>query len=221
MTHGAGDERPQEEAASGPDWDATSVIGAVGAAEVSPSELDTTRFPTANGSNGSNGYSPPAPAAPSAAFADATMRDMVTCPECGAVQQVQLNRRDSTDFCRACDFPLFWTPAQVLREREDANDGQSLRRLPGTVGRTTLASTPCPHCRELNTVTAEVCVRCGLSMRPVAPPPPPEPVYVPPPPPPVVEEPEPESRWWIWVLAATIVIVVAVVVALVLTDTIG
>src|SRR5262245_26909484 len=40
--------------------------------------------------------------------------DSVTCPECGTVGVVALTRRDATDFCRNCDYPLFWTPAQIL-----------------------------------------------------------------------------------------------------------
>lgn len=142
----------------------------------------------------------------------ATARDRVTCPECGAVQDVYLNRRDAGDFCHNCDFPLFWTPSEVVRDR-GAGDGESLRRLPGTVGRTTLASTPCPHCAELNLVSAEVCIRCGQPMHPVAEaPPPPAPVYIPPPPPVVEPEPKRGVPWWVWAIGAAVVVGVVLLI---------
>lgn len=144
----------------------------------------------------------------------AAARDRVTCPECGAVQDVYLNRRDAVDFCHNCDFPLFWTPSDVVRDL-GAGDGDALRRLPGTVGRTTLASMACPNCAELNLVSAQVCVRCGQPMHPVVEaPPPPEPIYIPPPP---VVEPEPEHGvpWWVWVLVGGIIAAMIVVGVLV------
>ena len=167
-------------------------------------------------------YSPaPAESPASAAVAPpAPGRDRVTCPECGAVQEVYLNRRDAVDFCHSCDFPLFWTPSEVIRDR-GAGDGESLRRLPGTVGRNTLASTACPHCSELNLVSAQVCVRCGQPLHPVVEaPPPPEPVYVPPPPPIVEPEPERGVPWWVWALAGVLV-VAAVLLILFLTNVIN
>jgi Zn ribbon nucleic-acid-binding protein len=132
---------------------------------------------------------------------DVGTRELVTCPECGATQDVQLNRRDAVDFCRRCDFPLFWAPQRVTRDRDVGGEAESLRRLPGTVGRTMLASVRCPHCAEPNTVSAVVCVRCGLSMHPVAPPPPPV-VTAPPPPEPVIIEPERVTPWWVWLVIA-------------------
>ena len=91
--------------------------------------------------------------------------------------------------------PLGAEPHLHLRAAEDA-----LRRLPGTVGRATVASVACPHCAEPNTLSAQVCVRCGRSMHVVEEPPPPVPVYVPPPP--MEPEPEPERAvpWWVWLL---------------------
>lgn len=144
---------------------------------------------------------------------DSGPREQVTCPECGSVQDVHLNRRDAVDFCRRCDFPLFWTPSRVTRDRDLGSQSEALRRLPGTVGRNTLASVACPHCAELNVVSAQDCIRCGLTMHPVAPPPPPPPVMAPPPPPPVVVEPERGVPWWVWLLLAlgTVAIVVLVV----------
>ncbi len=146
--------------------------------------------------------------------------DRVTCPECGSVQEVHLSRRDSSDFCRRCDFPLFWTPSQVTRDRDGVGEGEALRRLPGTAGRIRLASVACPHCAELNTVSAEVCVRCGLSMHPIAYEEP-APVYIPPPPPepePVIEE--ERDLWWVWVVVA-MTLVAIVLIALILTHVIA
>jgi hypothetical protein len=140
--------------------------------------------------------------------------ETVTCPECGTAAVVTLNRRESRDFCRTCDYPLFWTPSAVLRDTSTLTADDSLRRLPGTVGRATVASLRCPHCSEPNTLTAVTCIRCGQPMHPVAEPPPPEPVYIAPPP---LPEPEPEPEhhvaWWVWALlalgaAATIVLIV-------------
>lgn len=127
--------------------------------------------------------------------------DLVTCPECGEMSLVETAQRRSTDFCRRCDFPLFWARTTVIVPSGEET-GASLRRLPGTVGRAATAAVPCPHCGEPNTPTAQTCIRCGLSMTVTMapPPPPPEPVYIVP-----VPEPEPEPErsgipWW-WILA--------------------
>ena len=93
--------------------------------------------------------------------------EFITCPECGTTASVTLNRRDSVDFCRTCDYPLFWTPSQIVRDPSDSSD-ESLRRLPGTVGRATVASLACPFCYEPNALSAQTCVRCGKPMHPVA-----------------------------------------------------
>ena len=149
------------------------------------------------------------------------MRERVTCPECGATQEISLNRRDAADFCHSCDYPLFWAPALALRDSDGLLDGEGLRRLPGTAGRSTLAFATCPHCAELNPIMREECVRCGQPMHPVAPPPPPPPpVYVPPPPPPVVVEPE-EAPWWAWALLGFTLVAIVVFIILLLTHTIG
>jgi hypothetical protein len=147
--------------------------------------------------------------------------EVLSCPECGAMQQVSLSRRDASDFCRSCDYPLFWTPARVQRDRDDAGSDLSLRRLPGTVGRATIASLRCPHCFEPNAVTAQTCVRCGLPMV-VAEQPPPPTVYVPPPPPPPVQlVPDKGVAWWVWALIGLAVTATVVLVALILTHAIG
>lgn len=139
----------------------------------------------------------------------------VQCPECGASGLVTPNRRDATDFCAQCDFPLFWTPAAVILDGGDGTADAALRRLPGTGGRLTVASTPCPTCAEANPVGAVTCLRCAGPM--VLPEPEPEPE--PEPAPVVVEplwEPEPEREpihWSLWlVAAATLIALVAIVV---------
>jgi hypothetical protein len=159
----------------------------------------------------------PAPAGPVVLPSSAS--ETITCPECGTVAQVALNRREAMDFCRTCDYPLFWTPSKVLRDPSDSTD-ESLRRLPGTVGRATIASVPCPFCAEPNALSAETCVRCLRPMHPVEAPPPPQ-VYVPPPVP--EPEPVPESKvaWWVWALLALGAAAVITLVVLIATHTIG
>ena len=147
-------------------------------------------------------------------------RESVTCPECGAPAVVTVNRRQAEDFCRHCDYPLFWTPSLVVLDAGGLGQ-DSLRRLPGTTGRAMTASVPCPHCAEPNPLSAVNCVRCGLSMHVQAPPPPPEPVYAPPPPPPAPAPPEKHVPWWVWLLVGLLVAAAITVGILVGTGTIG
>ncbi len=138
--------------------------------------------------------------------------EQVTCPECGTVSVVALTRRESTDFCPQCDYPLFWTPSKVVLDSASTS-AESLRRLPGTAGRVTVGSLPCPHCAEGNLITAEICVRCGGLMDP----PEPEPVVVAAPPPAPEPEPAPRTPLWVWVLGgATLLVLIALVSYLVL-----
>jgi hypothetical protein len=120
-----------------------------------------------------------------------------------------------------CDYPLFWTPSQALYDRGGTLSDESLRRLPGTVGRATVASLACPHCAEPNPVTGQLCVRCGLTLHPVAEPPPPLPVYIPPPPAPVYVEEKSRVAWWVWALMIVVFLTTVVLVVLVLTHKIG
>lgn len=155
----------------------------------------------------------PAPVVPMAT-------ERLTCPECGTVASVTLNRRDATDFCRSCDYPMFWTPARVYTDNMARAAQEALRRLPGTVGRATVASRTCPHCAEPNALSAQFCVRCGLDMDPVIAAPPPVPVleYIEPP-----AEPEPERGvpWWVWALLVIGLTAVVVLVVLKATNVIS
>lgn len=185
------------------------------------SPMDLSEPPARNGPDPEPAPAPIAP--PMAAAPPPAATETITCPECGTIATVTLNRRDSADFCRNCDYPLFWTPSRVLHDRSlDAGD-QALRRLPGTVGRATIASLACPHCAEPNAVSAVTCVRCLQPLHPVAAPPPAaEPiVYVPPPP--VYVEPEPEGGvpWWVWALIGVALAATIVLVVLIVTHTIG
>jgi hypothetical protein len=151
-----------------------------------------------------------------------TTTELITCPECGTVAMVTLNRRQSDDFCRNCDYPLFWVPSKIRLGLAGDGGDASLRRLPGTVGRATIASLACPHCSEPNSLTAELCVRCGLSLHPVEAPPPLPVVYVPPPPPPEPEPVEPDTgwAWWAWLLIClTGAAAIALVTYLILSNT--
>lgn len=146
--------------------------------------------------------------------------EVITCPECGTTAQVTLNRRESMDFCRTCDYPLFWTPAKVVRDGSDTAS-ESLRRLPGQAGKATVASLPCPFCYEPNALSAQTCLRCGRPMHPVAEVAPPPPVYVAPEPV-VAPPPAPQKvAWWVWALLALGAAAVIVLVVLIATHTIG
>lgn len=124
--------------------------------------------------------------------------ELVACPGCGRSSWIHTRRRSSEDFCPDCDYPLFWARGRVLRADGDS-DGASVRRLPGTAGRTTVATRPCPSCSELNPLGNITCLRCGSLMDPIvevaAPEPEPMPVAV------AVAEPEPSPGfpWW-WAL---------------------
>lgn len=155
----------------------------------------------------------PAPAAPAASGADRVSLDTV-CPSCGTTGAVDFARRDSGDFCRVCDFPLFWSRDRVLMPSADGPDESGLRRLPGTAGRAALASLLCPTCAEPNPATGVTCVRCGSPLHPVAAPEP-VPVVVAAPAP--VVEPEPDGRpWWPILLAGGLALVALTVVLVVL-----
>jgi hypothetical protein len=161
-----------------------------------------------------HGYQPPpATALPERGTAGAT--DVVTCPECGQLATVNMARRSAEDFCRNCDFPLFWAKGTVIAP-EGQETGASLRRLPGTVGRAATASLICPHCAEPNAPTAEICVRCALSLHPVdipEPAPEPEPIIVFEPDPEPEPEPPPGFDWW-WVVAGVMAILAVVLIIL-------
>ena len=140
----------------------------------------------------------------------------VTCPDCGTHSEIMSGRRDAGDFCRSCDFPLFWSGAAIAVRATDEESDDALRRLPGTSGKGASYSVPCPTCGELNLPTAWVCLRCAGSMTPPPPPVPapvPQPVPAPAPEPaaPIVEEP-PRFRWWLLVAAALALTTFTVVV---------
>ena len=115
----------------------------------------------------------------------------ITCPGCGTVSHFDQVRRNAQEFCRRCDFPLFWVRSGDAPEGEPREGDVGLRRLPGAGGRQVVASIGCPQCNEPNLHSANLCIRCGADLHP-PPMPPPAPVLAqeaPPPPPP---EPEPE-----------------------------
>jgi len=170
---------------------------------------------------------PAGPAEPAAVVEVITpaTSELLTCPECGTSATVTVNRRDAADFCRSCDYPLFWTPSRVIYDSVGRHSAdETLRRLPGTVGQVTVASLPCPHCAEPNALSAQVCVRCHRPMQLVEPdplPPPPEPVYAPPPLPAVYVEPERRTPWWVWALLAFGVAALITLIVLLVTHVIG
>lgn len=110
----------------------------------------------------------------------------ITCPGCGTISHFDQLRRSADEFCRRCDYPLFWVRSSDEPIPVGEGGDVGLRRLPGAGGHQAVATLGCPHCNEPNLHTAKVCIRCGGDMRP-APPPEPVPVVVPP-----LPEPEPE-----------------------------
>lgn len=142
--------------------------------------------------------------------ADPAVGEWVTCPECGERAVIDSAHRNAEDFCKRCDFPLFWARSAVI-PMSGEETGASLRRLPGTVGRAATAALICPHCGEPNSPVAQICIRCALNLHPEPEPEPvPEPVYVAPPPP----EPEPEKAfplWWVIIMCACLVIITVLV----------
>lgn len=153
-----------------------------------------------------------APAAPTATVEEGAVD--VTCPSCGTVAHIFASRRGSADFCRSCDYPLFWAVERVAPPASQVGDN-GLRRLPGTAGRAALASLQCPVCTEPNKPSAQLCVRCGAVLRPVA-----EPEMVEPEP---EAEPEPEvvvqkTPWWVWAIAASLVVATLTAIFVVIYD---
>ena len=134
----------------------------------------------------------------------------ITCPGCGTISHFEQMRREAEEFCRVCDYPLFWARSSGIGNGHvEEVTGESLRRLPGTAGRAAGASIDCPACTEPNPIANTICIRCGSDLRP----PPPEPVVELPPPPEPEPEPEPEParrNWW------PVVIIVAVVAVILL-----
>lgn len=133
------------------------------------------------------------------------------CPGCGTMSHFDELRRSSAEFCRKCDYPLFWArPVAVGAQGEESGSDTGHRRLPGTAGRVTVASQDCWSCREPNLLSAKVCVRCGVDLSG-----PPPAVVIPPPPVTrvveVVAPPPPKPSIWPW-----IVLIVLFVVGLVL-----
>lgn len=110
----------------------------------------------------------------------------IVCPECST--QTFIDDSDGfldgtpDEFCRNCDFPLFWAPKSAIRDEIEVtadvggdqrgihphgDPGQPpMRRLPGTEGLESSTGVPCPHCRELNDPDRVRCWRCGNLMVP-------------------------------------------------------
>ena len=138
----------------------------------------------------------------------------INCPGCGTVSHFDELRRSAGEFCRSCDYPLFWARSTLVTAGGGPADADTgLRRLPGTAGRTTVATVTCWACQEPNLLAATICVRCGsdLAGPPAPPPPPPEPE-------PVVEvvevAPEPTPIPWAWIVLAVLFLTGVVAVAL-------
>jgi hypothetical protein len=199
--------------------DDTQVISTVGAGPIIEDETpDAPRIAAPSTTIVLDSVTASGPGIGAAASTEPGAQELVTCPDCGTTAMITLNRREARDFCRNCDFPLFWTPSAIQREADGATAAETLRRLPGTGGRATVAAVPCPHCSEPNTVAAVVCARCGLPMVLPEPAPIPEPVaYAPPPAPVVLEEPAKGVPWWVWALIASGFVITVTLIILAVT----
>jgi Zn ribbon nucleic-acid-binding protein len=143
----------------------------------------------------------------------------LTCPGCGSVTEVESFAKSSEEFCRTCDYPLFWaTPPQEWVAANGDTAEVTLRRLPGAGGKQAIATAACPTCNELNAVDAEYCIRCGGPMvlvdEPEPEPEPEEEEPEPEPEPELIEEPEHDWRPWALLLILGLVAVVILVLLL-------
>lgn len=129
----------------------------------------------------------------------------ITCPECGLITTLPGIRRSADEFCRHCDYPLFWAPTALPVAAEAGSTEATLRRLPGVGGRRLIGTEVCHECGELNPMSETHCIRCGVDLHPAPPEPEPEPLPPPLPPPPEAPPPEPRSRWWLWLILVVVV----------------
>jgi len=126
----------------------------------------------------------------------------LTCPGCGSQVEVEQFAKSSEEFCRTCDYPLFWAtpPKEFTFDPDASNADTTLRRLPGAGGKQAIATAACPTCMELNPLDAEWCLRCGGPMVIVVEDPveelEPEPEVEPEPEPEMFEEPDYDWRPW-------------------------
>ncbi len=140
----------------------------------------------------------------------------LACPECGTVSTAHVGRRQASDFCPVCDYPLFWASGTVAKGvRPSAAD--TTRRAPGLAGARELAAVACPACGELNEPGAIICYRCAAVMEvPVPPVPAPVPL---PQPVVVVKEVEPCGHppiWWVVVATAMVSVAMTITVMTIL-----
>ena len=141
----------------------------------------------------------------------------VACPACQHVNVLSHDldeiAHSSTEFCSACDAPLFWQP-NVRGPRLTAPDEITARyRMPGAgpLGQATLGSRGCPACHERNLLKAAFCFRCGANMHPPKPAPQrmAPPVLVP-----VVVAPPPPAEDYTWLLVAILTTAVTIAIAI-------
>jgi hypothetical protein len=92
----------------------------------------------------------------------------VICPQCHMRNDAPPALRSAGGFCRGCDYPLFYVPANEDGRRRAMSE-RSARRRPGVRGHTYDGSVPCPSCGEPNRSDAKVCHRDCAVLPPPAP----------------------------------------------------
>ena len=102
----------------------------------------------------------------------------VVCPSCGQVSEFETFKRAADEFCSNCDYPLFWSRAEVPTLDNAGGVDTSRRRLPGAAGRVAAGVKVCPSCGEHNLIDVRFCIRCHFDWDPPPPPPEPEPIPV-------------------------------------------
>lgn len=99
----------------------------------------------------------------------------IVCPDCSTETFIddRSGPLDGTpeEFCRICDYPLFWVSHLALTAAGpgvvDPPQPSPLRRYPGTEGIESTTAVTCPVCRELNSPERRLCWRCRSELRPI------------------------------------------------------
>lgn len=91
---------------------------------------------------------------------------MIACPNCGELAAGNSrSARAAGSFCKACDFPLFFSDGMGAKEADVSSDMASRRRFPGVKGSERALPLGCWDCGEKNDPKETSCHRCGASLQ--------------------------------------------------------